>query len=94
MSRKSIPPKDLAAESAAITQFLFDVAEPKEGTKLPLQVVFQRYHLWRSKNRLTPTRLSIDGFGRLFPHVYPRKSAYWAPAAHSLKCIFGLSIKS
>lgn len=91
--RKNISPKILAAESAAITQFLFDVGKPVKGSKVPLQTVFLVYQEWRKKNKLKPSVLTIDGFGRLFPHAYPRRSAYWAPVKHSLKCVFGLGLR-
>ena len=93
MSRKNIPPKILDAENDAITQFLFDATVTQDGNKLPLQYVFTAYELWRKGHSLTPTRLNIDGFGRLFPHVYPRKSAYWPAAKGTLKCVFNLGLK-
>lgn len=91
--RKNLSPKILAAENAAITQFVFDCTAPVPGNKVPLADVFLVYKLWRKKNGMRPTVLNIDGFGRLFPHAYARKSAYWSPAKHALKCVFGLGIK-
>lgn len=91
--RRVLPPKQLAAENAAITQFLFDRAKPYAPAKLPLGLFFIEYAAWRKKNKMKPTVLNIDGFGRLFPHAYPRKSAYWPPAKHALKCVFGLVLK-
>jgi hypothetical protein len=91
--RRTLPSKQLAAENAAITQFLFDVGKPVKGSKVPLQTVFLVYQEWRKKNKLKPSALTIDGFGRLFPHAYPRRSAYWAPVKHSLKCVFGLGLR-
>jgi hypothetical protein len=93
-ARKTIPPKTLAAENAAITQFLFDVALPAPGVKLPLQEVFEAYENWRQDHELPPSKLNIDGFGRLFPKAYPRRSAYWAGAGHALKCVFNLGLKN
>lgn len=92
--RKNIAPKVLAAENSAITQFIFDVGVPRKGAKIPLQIVFGAYQAWRRKNKMSPTKLNIDGFGRLFPHAYPRKSAYWSPVKHALKCVFNLGLKS
>lgn len=91
--RKNIAPKLLAAENSAITQFLFDATLPLKEAKMPLAVVFDGYRVWRKRNKMPATKLTIDGFGRLFPHVYPRKSAYWPPAKHALKCVFGLTWK-
>jgi hypothetical protein len=88
--RRVLPPRQLAAENAAITQFLFDCAKPYAPAKLPLGEFFGAYMLWRKRNQMKPTALNIDGFGRLFPHAYPRKSSYWPPAKHALKCVFGL----
>lgn len=92
--RKNLSPRVLAAENSAITQFLFDRTSPFQDGKIPLQRVFDCYQAWRAKNAMPPTALTIDGFGRLFPHAYPRKSAYWAPAGHALKCVFGLELTS
>lgn len=90
--RKTLNPKLLAAENAAITQFVFDCTFPFRGNKVPLAAVFSVYALWRKKNGLKPSILTIDGFGRLFPRAYPRKSSYWPPAKHALKCVFGLGV--
>lgn len=93
MKRQNIAPKVLAAENSAITQFLFDVISPLEGGKVPIQFVFDAYQKWRSKNKLAPTILSVDGFGRLFPNAYPRRSSYWPPAKQTLKCVFGVGLR-
>jgi hypothetical protein len=91
--RRTLPPKQLAAENAAITQFLFDVGRSVPGAKLPLQTVFMVYQEWRKRNKIKPSVLTIDGFGRLFPHAFPRRAAYWPPVKHSLKCVFGLGLR-
>lgn len=91
--RKTLPKKELAAENAAITQFVFDCTFPVKGNKVPLQDVFLVYKLWRKRNGLKPSILTIDGFGRLFPHAYARKSSYWPSAKHALKCVFGLGVR-
>jgi hypothetical protein len=90
MTRKNTAPKLLAAENAAITQFLFDETEPMKKAKIPLYIFFERYQDWRKRNKFVPTKLTIDGFGRLFPHAFPRKSAYWPAVKRSLKCVFNL----
>lgn len=92
--RKNIHPKVLAAENAAITQFLFDTTAARKDAKLPLAVFFEGYQRWRKQNKMPATALTIDGFGRLFPHAYPRKSSYWPPAKHALKCVFGVIWKN
>lgn len=92
MKRKILSRSVLSAESAAITQFIFDRTMPDPQAKLPLKFFYQSYRVWRVSKKMSPTKLNIDGFGRLFPHVYERKSAYWGPAKHALKCVFGLSL--
>lgn len=88
-------PKDvLAAESGAITQFMFDVTYPLEGAKFPLEHVLEVYKVWRKKNKMSETVLSVDGFGRLFPHVYPRGPAWWPPLGYTLQCVLDMGLKS
>lgn len=92
--RKNLHPKILAAESAAMTQFLFDCGYARQGAKTPLREFFAAYQLWRRRNKMPPTELTVDGFGRLFPNAFPRKSSYWPPAKHALKCVFGLEVRA
>lgn len=91
--RKILHPSVLAAEKAAITQFMFDVSEPEKGAKIPLSHVYKHYHVWRRSLKLSKSALTLDGFGRLFPKSYERRGTYWAGAKHSLKCVFGLKLK-
>lgn len=93
MKRKQLAPRTRSAEKAAITQFVFDAVQPAPDAQTPIQAVFDAYQGWRDKNQLPPSALNIDGFGRLFPHIYPRKSAYWPPVKHFLNCVYGLEIK-
>lgn len=97
MKRKSNPPKVLEAENGAITQFMFDAVEPLSPDQvhqtIPLQEVFDAYQTWRSRNKLPPTVLTVDGFGRMFPQAYPRRSVYWAPVKHALKCLAGIGLR-
>ncbi len=94
MKRRTIPVRILAAENAAITQFLFDRAYPAETAQLSMQAVFEADKSWRDENKMPGSELTIDGFGRLFPHEpYPRRSAMWEPAGHALKCVFGMALR-
>lgn len=91
--RKSIPPKVLNAENDAITRFIFERTYKLDDAKLPLCIFWMHYMGWRLGKKLPSTELTIDGFGRLFPKSFKRKSSYWPPARHSLKCVFGVALK-
>ena len=93
MTRRTIHPAQLAAESGAIIQFVFDCVEPHDGHRMPIAEVFEHYQAWRDSNKLPLTQLHIDGFGRLFPRVFPRKSAYWSESKGSLKCVLNARLK-
>lgn len=93
MTRKNLSVKLLAKESAAITQFVFDTFEPACKTKMPIQMAYDAYEQWRKLNRMPVTKLTVDGFGRLFPKAYRRGPAYWPPVKHSLKCVFDISFR-
>lgn len=93
MTRKNTSPKLLAAEYAAITQFLFDRTTPDSQAKLPMFDMFEAYQDWRQVNKMRPTKLTIDGFGRLFPKVFERGSAYHPELKHAVKFVYGLGLK-
>lgn len=82
-----------AAEKAAITQFMLDRVGPRKGGRLPIASIFAAYEAWRKDGHLSPTELEVDGFGRLFPAFYTRRSLYWAPVRHALNCVVGVSLK-
>ena len=85
--------KFLPAEKAAITQFLFDEAEPDPDALTPFSTVFERYKAWRDELGLNETDLVIDGFGRLFPHIYERR-AHWDKKEKRTKLfVFGMKLK-
>jgi hypothetical protein len=94
MKRKNIPTKTLYAERHALLRFLIARAEPTlEHEKIPLEAVYTAYKIWRHEQRMLPTSVGLDGFGRLFPaHVFPRRGAYWPEAGRTLKCVFGLRL--
>ncbi len=94
IKRINLPPKELAAERDAVTQFLFDKCVPLKGSWQPIEMFFDGYKLWRKVNKMPKTILNIDGFGRVFPKAYKRGSAHWKPIKRSLKCVFGIVIPS
>lgn len=93
MIYERVPVKVLEAEKAAITQFILSRTIPTEAARTPMGVFFKDYRSWRAITRRGNSRLSIDGFGRLFPKTYKRGSVYWAPGKRTHKCVLGLALK-
>lgn len=88
-----LPQKILEAEKAAITQFVVSRTLPDESVRTPMGELFKDYRSWRAKTRRGNSRLTVDGFGRLFPKTYKRATSYWAPGKGTFKCVMGLVIK-
>lgn len=86
-------PKWLAVEKRDVTQFIFEQTVPAGGrVKTPISDVFKSYQSWRKAHELSKSKLTVDGFGRLFPHTYARGSAHCKALGHSCKQVFGLRL--
>ena len=95
MKRRNLSVKTRSHEKAAITQFVFEMCLPCDGSKtLYIGDVFQAYQDWRKRRDLAPTALSTDGFGRLFPKNFKRKQAYSPDLKHNQNSVFGLEIRA
>lgn len=76
ISRERVPPKVLKEESRMISLFcLLNVMSSKqEAHRISVSELFEAYQAWLKSNGHSPTALSVDGFGRLLPKVYTRKT--------------------
>lgn len=75
-TRERVPPKVLKEESRMISLFcLLNVMSSKdENHRIPVAGLFEAYQDWLEANGYAPTAISVDGFGRLLPKVYTRKT--------------------
>ena len=72
--RQQLPDSVRAQERQWITQFvLTHVVEDDQTKATPMHVVYDEYCDWLARRDLGPTKLSLDGFGRLFPKNFERK---------------------
>lgn len=86
-------PEVACSEKRDVTQFIFEQTVPAGGrVKTPISDVFKSYQSWRKAHELSKSKLTVDGFGRLFPHTYARGSAHCKALGHSCKQVFGLRL--
>jgi hypothetical protein len=67
----------LTVEKEQLTQFVLSRLVPhvdKKGT--PVSDIFKAYKRWRKNKFMPRTRLSVDGFGQVFPKTYKRRVAW------------------
>ncbi len=76
MQRKRLSKVDLAQEKRTIFQFCVDHVVWQEAAIITMVEVFSAYKAWRKGYGWVETKLSIDGFGRLFPKNFARKSVW------------------
>jgi hypothetical protein len=67
--RKRISVQELKREAVRVRSFVVTSIEKSDGPT-PVSSVFSAYKRWNPS-----TKLSIDGFGRLFPKTFSRKIA-------------------
>ena len=60
-------------ERELIKAFVRGKIRKKAGNRLALTTVLGAYKVWRKKTGLSPTRMSIDAFGKNFPQTHPRR---------------------
>lgn len=75
-SRERVPPRVLKEESRMISLFcmlnVFSSKDPK--ARIPVSELYTAYEAWIRERGYSGTALSVDGFGRLLPKVYTRKT--------------------
>jgi hypothetical protein len=74
MQRKRLKESDWRREEPRILAFCLDIIKPEPNHRLSMEGIFEEYRKWLKTRRQEDTVLSIDGFGRLFPRVYPRRT--------------------
>lgn len=72
---KRITYETLKREKQDILQFALSNLVPSEG-KIFVQDIFHAYQDWRIDQHLGDSELSVDGFGRLFPKNFQRRTLY------------------
>lgn len=61
-------------ETHDITNFMFAKVHPQEGSVVFTQELFVAYTMWRKRQGLKATELSLLSFGRLFFAYFERKT--------------------
>lgn len=89
-NRRILPVRVLAQERAWITQFALTHVFPEPGAKVPISEVFDKYCDFLARKDLGPTKLNIDGFGRLFPKSFRRGPG--TIHGKTSKCVFDVRV--
>jgi phage/plasmid-associated DNA primase len=71
-ARPRLKESDWRQEEPRILTFCLDRLQTMPGARTPMREVYSGYQEWL-RARGHRTKLSIDGFGRLFPRCYERK---------------------
>lgn len=88
--RKRLTPQELTLEHEHIRYFVTDYFRRKEGARLFVADIYKNYQLYRKKNRLGDSKLSLDGFGRMLPHHWERKPI--SIAGHAARGLIGYAM--
>jgi hypothetical protein len=89
--RERLNPEIWRAERARILNFCLDLLKPKVGHRLSMQQIFDEYQGWLKQRGHGGSKLSIDGFGRLFPKTYPRRTMFFEGEVR--RCLEGWEIE-
>lgn len=92
MKRRQLPPNVLAQERDWIRQFVAMKVIPTEGARVTTAQLFDAYKAWLKKHGIGPTVLTVDGFGRLFPKQFERRTIAHPKKAGTCKGIIGIKV--
>lgn len=82
---------DLKCEAHWITQFVLNhIVEVKTVKGIPIGYLFERYQEFIKRRYNSGTQLSVDGFGRMFPKHYQRRSI--CKDGKAMKGVAGISL--
>ena len=88
--RIRLHPDVQARERKWVSEFVLNHVVETPGSKLSVEEVFDSYCDWLARNDRGPSMLSIDGFGRLFPKHFERKTAAYGEGTR--KVVFGVRV--
>lgn len=74
LDRPRIKPAVYRAEEPRIIAFCLDMLTERAGFATPIREVYEEYRYWLRARGHDDTALSLDGFGRMFPKAYGRKT--------------------
>lgn len=90
MERVRVSPNTLLAEKTLVSAFTMNFLRAAPGTKTAISDVFQCYRTWLGEMGLGDSKLSVDGFGRVFPKHFKRGTAMMDGGTR--KCIFDVRV--
>lgn len=88
--RKRVPESTLSHERLWVSEFTLNSIVEQSGGKLAIHDIFDSYCDWLARRELGPSKLSVDGFGRLFPKHFKRATAMLDGGTR--KCVFDVKV--
>lgn len=90
MTRRILPLKVLDQERAWITQFALNHVISNAGSKVPIADIYNEYCDFLARKNLGPSKLTVDGFGRMFPKGFKRGAG--SVNGKCSKCVFDIQV--
>lgn len=78
-------------ERVWVLEFASTRLQPGEEI-IPVRTVHRDYRMWAQKKHGVRSVLSIDSFGRLFPHIYTRRLV--SLRGKQLRCVVGVKLRA
>lgn len=88
--RVRVSSNTIASERTLVSAFTMNFLREAPGTKIAIHDVFDAYCAWLKTMGMPESKLSIDGFGRLFPKHFDRGTALIDGGAR--KCVFDVRV--
>ena len=91
--RSKIGPVEAYLERLEIVKFTRDRLKPSAQGWIEMRHVYHAYKTWRKKMRLPVSKLSLDGFGKLFPKSFKRETRYSVDLGHNCRHLIGVKFQ-